>query len=220
MSGSRSEALEAARLIVDAGAVYTRADGEPFFFTSGWASPVFVDVKKLISIPEARKRLIELALARIAATFDTASIDQIAGCELAGVPYAAIIADHLAKPLVVALKQGRGFGRLSRFEGTFEPGTRTLLLDDLTTDGRTKTSVKNALAAAQAEVVGIFVLFDYAIFPTSETIASVATLADVLEIASQDGRMERRDLDIIAAFHSDAPAWSRRHGGIAAERER
>ena len=217
MTGPRAEAFEAARLIVDAGAVYTRPDGDSFFFTSGWASPVFIDVKKLISIPRARKRLIELALARIEVAFGAASIDQIAGCELAGVPYAAIIADRLEKPLVVALKQGRGFGRLSRFEGAFEPGARTLLLDDLTTDGRTKTSVKNALAVAQAEVVGVFVLFDYSIFPTMETITSVATLADILDVANEDGRMDRRDLDVIAAFHADAPAWSRRHGGIGAE---
>lgn len=217
MTGPNAAALEAARLIVDAGAVYTRRDDEAFFFTSGWASPVFIDVKKLISIPDVRKRLIELALARIEADFDAGSIDQIAGCELAGVPYAAIIADRLEKPLVVALKQGRGFGRLSRFEGAFEPGARTLLLDDLTTDGRTKTSVKNALLAAQAEVVGVFVLFDYDIFPKTETISSIATLADILAVARADGSLQPRDIDIIAAFCADAPAWSRRHGGIAAD---
>lgn len=214
MTGPGAPALEAARVIVEAGAVYTRPDGEPFFFTSGWASPVFIDVKKLISMPRARTRLLELALARIETVFDTPSFDQIAGCELAGVPFAAMIADRLDKPLVVALKQGRGFGRLSRFEGVFEPGTRTLLLDDLTTDGRTKTSVKNALTAARAEVIGIFVLFNYNVFPNSDTITSLATLADVLAVSQADGGLNRRDLDAIAAFHADAPAWSLRHGGI------
>ena len=167
---------------------------------------------------KARARLIELALKRIEETFGAVSFDQVAGCELAGVPYAAMIADRLGKPLTVALKQGRGFGRLAQFEGTFEAGVRTLLVDDLTTDGRTKSAVRGALAAAQAEVVGVFVLLDYDIFPKTEAITSVVTLADILTVASDGAALEPSEIEAIRDFHRDAPNWSRRHGGIGAPR--
>jgi orotate phosphoribosyltransferase len=214
MTNLRADALEAARIVLEAGAVYTRTSGDPFFFSSGWASPVFVDIKRLISFPTARNRLLELALNRIADTNGGDSLEQIAGCELAGVPFASMIADRLGLPLVVAMKQSRGFGRLSQLEGTFEPGARTLLIDDLTTDGGTKATFKRALEAAEAQVVSIFVLFDYRIFPAPPEITSLMTLADIIAVAQKDDLLEAGSLQTIVAFHEDAPAWSKRNGGI------
>jgi orotate phosphoribosyltransferase len=214
MTHSRADALEAARIVLEAGAVYTRTSGDPFYFSSGWASPVFIDIKRLISFPAARDRLLELALDRIESAFGGGRFGQIAGCELAGVPFASMIADRLRLPLVVAMKQSRGFGRLSQLEGTFEPGARTLLLDDLTTDGRTKATFRHALEAAEAEVVGIFVLFDYRIFPATPQITSLMSLADIIAVAQQDGLLEAGALKTVIAFHEDAPAWSKRNGGI------
>ena len=214
MTNLRADALEAARIVLEAGAVHTRTGGDPFFFSSGWASPVFIDIKRLISFPTARNRLLELALNRIAGTSGGDSFEQIAGCELAGVPFASMIADRLGLPLVVAKKQRRGFGRLSQLEGTFAPSARTLLIDDLTTDGRTKATFKRALETAEANVVSIFVLFDYRIFPAPSEITSLMTLADIIAVAQQDDLLEVSALHTIVAFHEDAPAWSKQNGGI------
>ena len=216
MTGQDAAALEAAKIVVEAGAVYIRTSGDPFFFSSGWASPVFIDIKRLISFADARQRLIELALHKIDEVYQPGTFDQIAGCELAGVPFASMIADRRHLPLVVAMKRARGFGRLSQFEGTFQPSTRTLLVDDLTTDGRTKEAIKHALKAAQAQVVGVFVLLDYSIFPEASDTASLMNLADIVSAATQGDHIKERDLEVIEEFLSDAPRWSRRNGGIEA----
>ena len=60
-----------------------------------------------------------------------------------------MIADRLRLPLVVVRKQGKGFGRLAQFEGTFEPGARALLVDDLSTDGINKTSFQIGAGAGR-----------------------------------------------------------------------
>lgn len=208
--------LEAAKIVVDAGAVYVRTSGDPFFFSSGWASPVFIDIKRLISFADARRRLIELSLEKIDKVYQTNDFDQIAGCELAGVPFAAMIADRRHMPLVVAMKRARGFGRLSQFEGTFQPGTRTLLVDDLTTDGRTKEAIKQALKAAQAQVIGVFVLLNYSIFPETSDMTSLMNLADIVIAAKQGKQLSAHDLHVVEDFLADAPSWSRRNGGIEA----
>ena len=200
--------------MLEAGAVYTRTSGDPFFFSSGWASPIFIDIKRLIAFPEARDRLIALALARIEALYGEGAFDQIAGCELAGVPFAAIVADRLRLPLVVAKKQSRGFGRLAQLEGAFDPGARTLLIDDLTTDGRTKANFRRALEAAEADVVGVFVLLDYRVFGAGGDIGSLMTLADILAAARAHALLEPGPLGVIEAFAADAAGWSRRNGGI------
>lgn len=209
-----SPAREAAKIILDGGAVHVRTDGEPYFFSSGWASPLFIDLKRLISVPQARDRLIDLMLDHIRSTHGAGGFEQIAGCELAGVPFATIAAHRLGLPLVIALKQARGFNRLSQCEGTFEPGTRTLLVDDLTTDGRTKANFKEALERAQANVVGIFVLFNYGIFPASPEIDSLTSLSELIAVAEAEGSLGADALERIKAFAADAPRWSRFHGGI------
>ena len=59
---AQHDIAKAARIVVESGAVYTRTSGDPFFFTSGWASPIFIDIKRLISLPAARDTLIGMAL--------------------------------------------------------------------------------------------------------------------------------------------------------------
>ncbi|MEM8826868.1 MAG: orotate phosphoribosyltransferase, partial [Pseudomonadota bacterium] len=133
MTAQENWASETSRIIIDSRSFYTRTDGDPFYFSSGWASPVFIDCKKLISSPDARDTLVRMAIDRIAEALDVERLDAVAGCELTGVPFATLIADRLNKPLVLVCKQSKGFGRLAQFEGTFEPGARVLLIDDLAT---------------------------------------------------------------------------------------
>lgn len=214
MSENGTSAFEAAQLLLNEQVVYIRTSGDPFFFSSGWASPVFIDIKRLIARPEARTRLLELTLDKIEADIGANTFEQIAGCELAGVPFAAMVADRLACPLVVALKQAKGFGRLAQCEGDFEPGARTLLIDDVTTDGRTKTTFKQALERAEARVVGIFVLFAYNIFPGHARTVALTTLGDVIKAAETNGSLEGSALSALQTYAADAAAWSRHHGGI------
>lgn len=215
MADRRQAAEAAARIVVESGAIYVRTSGDPFFFSSGWASPIFIDVKRLVSLTAARDRLIALYLEGIASEVGVDTFDTVAGCELAGVPFAAIIADRLKRPLVVVRKQSKGFGRLAQFEGTFEPGARCLLIDDLSTDGINKATFRAALKRAEAEVVATFVLLSYDIFPAGEPVTSLMTLGDVIRAAEAAGDWDHRTLAEIKTFAANAPAWSKRNGGIS-----
>jgi orotate phosphoribosyltransferase len=214
VTAARTHAQTAAKIVLQGGAVYIRTSGDPFFFTSGWASPIFIDIKRLISLPAARETLVEAALERIKAVVGTGNVDMIVGCELAGIPFASIIADRLRLPLVVVRKQSKGFGRLAQFEGTFEAGARALLVDDLSTDGTNKLGFRSALERAEAKVVDVFVLLDYAIFPASGRLVSLLTLADVIAAAEEQRYLDPRGLEEVKAFAANAAQWSKRNGGI------
>ncbi len=86
MRTHKNWASETARIITQSRSLYTRTDGDPFFFSSGWASPVFIDCKKLISSPDDRRLLVDMAVKCISAQIDLDTLDVIAGCELTGVP--------------------------------------------------------------------------------------------------------------------------------------
>lgn len=216
MRTEENRSAETARIITNRRSLYTRTDGDPFFFSSGWASPVFIDCKKLISSPCDRDLLVEMAIECITAHINLDSLDAIAGCELTGVPFAALIADRLNKPLIIVCKQSKGFGRLAQFEGSFEPGQRILLIDDLATDGVSESMFLAALHQAEAEVLGTFVLIDFNVFPSEHKMLSLATLEDIMDRVKCDGYMGRREADEVRKFTDDASAWSRQNGGIGA----
>lgn len=215
MSDVKTWAEATARIIVESRSLYTRTQGDPFFYSSGWASPVFIDCKKLISTPDARTLLVEMALDRLALELDLEYLDAIAGCELTGVPFATLIADRLSKPLVLVCRQSKGFGRMAQFEGNFDPGAKVLLIDDLATDGVSEGVFLKALQRAEAEVIETFALVDFNVFPTEHTLMSLACLRDIIERAEITNYLGQPELAEIETFMSDPSRWSRLHGGIA-----
>ena len=214
MRTHKNWASETARIITQSRSLYTRTDGDPFFFSSGWASPVFIDCKKLISSPDDRRLLVDMAVKCISAQIDLDTLDVIAGCELTGVPFATLIADRLNKPLVIVCKQSKGFGRLAQFEGSFEPGERVLLVDDLATDGASESVFLTALRQAEAKILSTFVLINFNIFKRENDMFSLATLKDIIERVQADDYLGPREADEVDNFMNDAPAWSRLNGGI------
>ena len=119
---------------------------------------------KAPSFPLARDALIDLSIKRIQSVVGYAALDGSAGAEGGGVPFASIIADRLHLPLVIARKQSAGLGPGAQTDGVVEPGRQLLLVDDVTTDGRTKALMCEALRKAEATVHFAFVVFQYGIF--------------------------------------------------------
>ena len=119
-SATAELAARAARLLLDTKAVLFRPE-RPFFFSSGWASPVYVNCKNLMGFVDARNELIELSLLHIDSLISASKFDGIAGGR-AGVPFASIIADRLNLPLVIARKQAAGLGPRAQIDGQFGDG--------------------------------------------------------------------------------------------------
>ncbi|MDP6884698.1 MAG: orotate phosphoribosyltransferase, partial [Rhodospirillales bacterium] len=146
---------ETARILLDIEAVNFRPQ-EPYTFTSGWVSPVYIDCRKLISYPKERRRVIEMALAILEAGIGFDTIDAVAGGETAGIPYAAWIAEARALPMLYVRKKAKGFGRNAQIEGDIGNAGRVLLVEDLATDGASKINFVNALRTAGARVSDVF----------------------------------------------------------------
>src|ERR1700716_1716879 len=99
-----------ARMLLEVKAVLFFED-QPYIFTSGWASPVYIDCRKLISYPRVRRGLMEMAETTILRDIGYEQIDAIAGGETAGIPFAAWLSDRLMVPMQYVRKKPKGFGR-------------------------------------------------------------------------------------------------------------
>ncbi|MBI3436758.1 MAG: orotate phosphoribosyltransferase [Proteobacteria bacterium] len=215
-------AHQTAKMMLEIQAVHFNAES-PFVFTSGWASPVYVDCRKIISYPRLRSALMDFSASTILTEIGYESIDNIAGGETAGIPFAAWIADKLSLPMQYIRKKAKGFGRNAQIEGEVVNGARTLLVEDLATDGRSKVNFCNALRKAGARVDHCFVLFYYDIFPMSRgnmkdlgvQLHHLATWWDVLEVAKASGHFDEGVIREVRSFLEAPSQWSAAHGGIA-----
>src|SRR5258706_2320517 len=110
MTDSTDDALRVARILLEIEAIHIRP-AQPFTFTSGWASPVYVDCRKLISFPRARRAIVDMAVATIERAIGFERLDAGAGGETAGIPHAARIAERLRPPLLYPRQQAHGLRR-------------------------------------------------------------------------------------------------------------
>ena len=220
MSAAAEAARTTARILLEIEAVHFRPR-QPFTLTSGRASPVYIDCRKIISFPRARTKIIDLAVELIEREIGFESLDAIAGGETAGIPFAAWIADRLGLPMLYVRKKPKGFGRGAQIEGDMKPGCRCLLVEDLATDGGSKVNFVNAIRDGEGRVTDAFVVFHYGIFPQSvETLAKLgvrlhglATWRNMLVAAEDEDLLSAADAKEVRTFLDDPEGWSASHGG-------
>jgi orotate phosphoribosyltransferase len=216
----KQAALTVARILLEIKAVNFRPE-EPYILTSGWASPVYVDCRKVISFPRARAAITQIMANAVLREVGHESTDAIAGGETAGIPYAAWLSDKLGLPMLYVRKKPKGFGRNAQIEGDFAEGARVVLVEDLASDGASKVNFVNALRSAGAKVDHSFVVFFYGVFPGAlksleEIGVSLGYLAnwwDVLEVVEQEGQFDKRAIEEVRSFLHDPVQWSSLHGG-------
>ena len=212
---AQQAAQRAAEILLDIEAVNFRPD-DPYTFTSGRKSPSYIDCRRIISFPAARRELTRLAVELIEREIAGGEIEIVAGGETAGIPFAAWIAAKLNLPMVYVRKEPKGFGRMAQIEGDLAEGARVLLVEDLTTDGGSKVRFIDALRTAGASVAHTYVVFHYGIFPESLTtmakldvkLHALATWWDVLEVARTRGLYTPDQLDTVEAYLDDPDGWS------------
>lgn len=130
-------------------------------------------------------------------------------------------------PMAYVRKKPKGFGRNAQIEGDVPEGMRTLLVEDLTTDGASKIRFANALRDAGAIVNHTFVVFFYGVFPGAhKTLAdmdislhSLCTWWDVLEACAGGDYFSEKDSAEVRRFLEDPCGWSRKHGGVSSAEE-
>ena len=215
-------AAETAQALLELQAVLVY-EGRPFIYTTGWASPVYVDCHGIMSRPDVRSKLMDYAASLLQSRLK-GTIDFVAGAESSGVPFAAWIAERLGLPMVYVRKRAIGWGVNAQVEGELPSGARCLLVDDLTTDGMSKIGAARALRHVGARVEHVFVLFNYDIYPQSRrayaengiTLHALATWRDIFSVTKARNYFTAERAKEIKTFLADPIGWSIAHGGADA----
>ena len=138
-----------------------------FTLTSGKKSPVYVDCRKLISLPKERELIFyEISKQIKSKNKDNSTI--IAGGETAGIPYSSFLCQKMKYPMIYIRKSPKGFGKGKLIEGEFKKNTQSILVEDMATDGGSKLHFIRALRQNELKVKDIYVVFYYGIYPKAK----------------------------------------------------
>ena len=191
---------------------------KPFKLTSGWASPVYVDCRKVITFVPERREIIRL----MAEECSAATFDVVAGGETAGISYGAWMAEAMSLPYIYIRKKPKEVGKTQQIEGELKAGQKVLLVEDLATDGASKVNFLNALRGAGAVCEHSVVVFYYGIFPKAPeiirnagiTLHAMTTWRHMIDAAESTGYFKPEQIKGIREFLENPEAWSKAHGGV------
>lgn len=127
---------------------------------SGKKSPYYVDLRQSISNPIAMD-WIGNSLARIVANeIGKTKVDKIMGVPTAGVPFATIVSQKLAIPMLYYRKERKEHGVRKKIEGDMERNDRIVMIDDLITTGQSVIDAAEAAREQGGIVSELVVLLD------------------------------------------------------------
>jgi uridine monophosphate synthetase len=177
-----------------------------FTLKDGRSSPFYLDLRVLVSYPDALARVARAMLQRAA----DLTYDRIAGIPYAGLPLAVAMALISERPMVYARKEAKDYGTKRMIEGEYRAGERALLVDDVITSGGAKLEAVAPFRSAGLVVEDVLVVVDRqgsgaaALSEAGLRLHSVLEVRPLLEHLREQGCTARADIDRAIAF-LDAP---------------
>ena len=177
----------------------------PFTWASGIKSPIYCDQRILLSYPDTRNLIIKAYVELIKKEYP--EVQAIVGTATSGIPYGAIIADHLNLPFAYVRASQKNHGRKQKIEGDFKAHSQVLVIEDLISTGKSVLEVVDILQKEGHTVQAVLANFSYQLKIADENFAkynvNYQTLTNInilLDVASQEKFIEREDYQIITAF--------------------
>jgi orotate phosphoribosyltransferase len=185
---------------------------EPFTWASGWKSPIYCDNRKVLSFPFIRD-FIKSEMCNIVFS-EYPECELLAGVATAGIAWGAMAADQLKLPYIYVRPKPKDHGLGNQVEGYFEPGQKTVVIEDLVSTGKSSLQVVDVLKKAGLDVVGMVSIFTYGFDVAREAFEksgiryhSLTNYQNLISLAVDKGTVSPEQESILLNWRADPANW-------------
>ena len=207
---------QVAKILLELKAVKIQPNN-PFTYTSGLISPIYIDNRFVMSFPKERKIVLDYMIELIKEK--NLEFDIIAGVATAGIHWAAWLSERYNVPMIYIRDKAKGHGRQNQIEGFLEKRKKVLVIEDHISTGESSIAAIKAVKNAGCKVSDCVAITTYEFKAAKEKFdeenCKLYTLTDfttLINVTAKMNYIQKDEKEKVLEWNKAPAEWGKKHG--------